>query len=221
MQQGARGALPDIYPPCKVWGKENHPQSECLHKAKECGNCGKVGHLALVCKAAAAPAAAAKKNDLKAVTNIDDHWPCLECNVENTSGIRCSVGGCKGRKQPGQGAAKPPARVPPVHSKGAVKILKPEDDEMAEDIPQAVQLEIAELEKAIIQATEQGWEDLLQMHTAKLEKLRPETKVETKKEAAKALRTVATDLQSIEGRYETKVTQLGEAIKTESTKVGD
>ena len=59
------------------------------------------------------------------------------------------------------------------------------------------------------------------MHTAKLATLKPEARVDTKKEAAKDLRTVATDLQTIEGRYETRVKQLGETIKKEGEKVAN
>ena len=55
----------------------------------------------------------------------------------------------------------------------------------------------------------------------KLKGLKPDGKVETPKEVAKDLRTIATDLQTLEGRYETKVTQLEDHIKTEATKIVD
>ena len=120
-------------------------KKDCRFRDKDCNCCGKIGHLAVVCREAVPapkPVAVAAKADPKTngpkapsdpaktcvVTDTDKPWVCIKCYaiVNDQSLQKCPKGTCNAKRvQMDKGPAPPKALIP----KEALKIIEGEDGE--------------------------------------------------------------------------------------------
>jgi hypothetical protein len=158
----------------------NHQKIDCNHKDKDCANCGKNGHMAVVCRSmpqqltqstqrqpkGPAHSQTGEKPDYATVvkSNCEVPWRCTDCMqpVYGQKLSKCPRGGCNGKRLM-------PERIPTtVADKSFIKVQFLQDseptgvaagDEQEEDaeMNDDTQLEQEHLQKSISYNQAKGW----------------------------------------------------------------